>query len=73
MNCKYYEKSVRDGHCPFDVVCDEYCYFTHKLENNDISRTELENELDEAHTRIATLESLLQEAYEELGQDCPYV
>ena len=55
MNCRYYEKSVRDGHCPFDVVCDEYCYFTHKLENNDISRTELENELEEAHTSIATL------------------
>lgn len=71
LDCNHFNDSYKNGHCPFDVICDKYCYFTHKLENdNGTSRSELEDELENAYCRISELETLLKEAYVELGQDC---
>ena len=33
--CEYYEKSMEQGHCPFDKICNFDCYFVYKLKAED--------------------------------------
>ena len=37
-NCEYYEKSMEQGHCPFDKICNFDCYFVYKLKAEDYDR-----------------------------------
>jgi hypothetical protein len=37
-DCDYYEKSMKQNHCPFDKICEYDCYFVYKLKADDYDK-----------------------------------
>lgn len=71
--CNYYEKSIEQGHCPFDKICDKNCYFTFQFLEESFKELECEyeakcDEISEYEDNEGEIESL-QDEVDELNNE----